>query len=41
MVLITTMLVGLIGSMFFGTMASAVSEMRREMDEDRHLTPNA
>lgn len=39
MVLITTMLVGLIGFMFFGTMASAVSEMRREREEDQNLTP--
>ena len=35
MVLVMTMLVGLIGAMFFGTMASAVTEMRREMAEDK------
>jgi len=39
MVLITTMLVGLIGTMFFGTIASAISEMQKEREEDQNLTP--
>lgn len=38
MVWIVTMLAALIGLMFFGTMASAFTEMRRE-EEDRNELP--